>query len=173
MFQLPRTLRLRPTLSIPSAILRDSLRVPSRRFSLRSGSAPTNVQHVRFRQPSFFSPRRFATFAIYTACFGGYLYYVSPEIEVAIEEVDELEDEQDEGAMEGSEESEPQEIEDWADEDSTFIPLTWSTKLPRTYYKGSDPEWQAFVQLSKDAGRQKKIYRKCPDHDPGSRNQYS
>ncbi len=31
-----------------------------------------------------------------------------------------------------------------------FIPLGFPYKLPRTYYKGTDPEWQSFIQLSKD-----------------------
>lgn len=45
----------------------------------------------------------------------------------------------------------------YADEESTFIPLTWSTKLPRSYYRGSDPEWQDFIKIAKDKSRQKKV----------------
>lgn len=36
------------------------------------------------------------------------------------------------------------------DEDTIFIPLGFAYQLPRKSYKGSDPEWQSFVQLSKD-----------------------
>lgn len=53
------------------------------------------------------------------------------------------------------------EVEDegplYADEDSTFVPLTWAQKMPRTYYKGSDSEWQEFVKVAKDSKRHKKI----------------
>ncbi|KAL8918013.1 MAG: hypothetical protein Q9208_007611 [Pyrenodesmia sp. 3 TL-2023] len=36
-------------------------------------------------------------------------------------------------------------------EDNTiFIPLGFAYKLPRSYYKGTDPEWQSFVELSKN-----------------------
>ncbi|KAI4255308.1 MAG: hypothetical protein LQ352_002640 [Teloschistes flavicans] len=36
------------------------------------------------------------------------------------------------------------------DEDAIFIPLGFAYELPRNFYKGSDPEWQSFVRLSKD-----------------------
>ncbi|KAK5134383.1 hypothetical protein LTR08_006563 [Meristemomyces frigidus] len=49
------------------------------------------------------------------------------------------------------------EADEWAHKDSTFIPLTWSTELPRSYYKGTDPEWQAFLQIAKDLPRYKRI----------------
>jgi hypothetical protein len=39
-------------------------------------------------------------------------------------------------------------------QDSLFIPLGWTRPCPRTYYKGSDPEWQEFAKLSTDMGRQ-------------------
>lgn len=35
--------------------------------------------------------------------------------------------------------------------------MTWATKLPRTFYKGSDPEWQEFVKIAKDKPRHKKL----------------
>lgn len=47
--------------------------------------------------------------------------------------------------------------DDELDEDSLFIPMTWATKMPRTFYKGSDPEWQEFVKIAKDKERHKKI----------------
>lgn len=45
----------------------------------------------------------------------------------------------------------------YSQEDSLFIPMTWSTKLPRQFYRGSDPEWQEFVKVAKDKTRIKKI----------------
>lgn len=44
----------------------------------------------------------------------------------------------------------------YAQEDSTFIPLTWSKKLPRSFYRGSDPEWQEFIRFANDRPRHKK-----------------
>ncbi|KAL8971759.1 MAG: hypothetical protein Q9197_003112 [Variospora fuerteventurae] len=40
--------------------------------------------------------------------------------------------------------------EDSVEDDTIFIPLGFPYKLPRRYYKGTDPEWQSFIQLSKD-----------------------
>ncbi|KAK3720868.1 hypothetical protein LTR37_003531 [Vermiconidia calcicola] len=65
----------------------------------------------------------------------------------------------------------------YADDSSTFIPLTWSTKLPRTYYRGSDPEWQEFVKIARDKSRHKKVqdelvqivYTGCTQHPTISR----
>ncbi|EME79681.1 uncharacterized protein MYCFIDRAFT_204907 [Pseudocercospora fijiensis CIRAD86] len=86
-------------------------------------------------------------------------------VEVSLEEVE------DEG---GEEEEEVEDGEDvgYASEDSLFIPLTWSKKMPRTFYKGSDPEWQEFVKIAKDKQRHKKIqdelvqtvYSNCQKH---------
>jgi len=77
-----------------------------------------------------------------------------PEIEVEIEEVGGVEEEGKEGAAGQVSDGE----DEWADVDSTFVPLTWAKKLPRTYYKGSDPEWQEFRKIAKDQPRQKKVY---------------
>lgn len=80
-------------------------------------------------------------------------------------------------------EAEVEEVEDedegpfYAADDSTFIPLTWSTKLPRTYYKGSDPEWQEFIRIAKNPTLHKAIqselvqivYTGCTQHPSISR----
>lgn len=39
------------------------------------------------------------------------------------------------------------------EDDTYFIPLGLPYPLPREYYKGSDPEWQSFVQLSENRER--------------------
>ncbi len=46
------------------------------------------------------------------------------------------------------------------DEDALFIPFSWPKQQPRTFYKGSDPEWQEFIRLSKDPQRHKDIQRR-------------
>lgn len=97
---------------------------------------------VRFLPPPLFTPLRVATFFLYTSCLVGYVWYFFPELEIEIQEGD------DEVQISDSE---------FADENSLFIPLTWAKKLPRSFYKGSDPEWQEFVKVSKDKARHKKI----------------
>ena len=84
------------------------------------------------------------------------------DVEIEFVDDEEVEQEADNGQKaEGEGEEGEEEAEDgppfYADEDSTFIPLTWSTKLPRTFYRGSDPEWQEFIKVAKDKSRHKKI----------------
>lgn len=53
-----------------------------------------------------------------------------------------------------------EEEEDELDEEDLepiFIPLGWAKPTQRTFYKGSDPEWQEFVKFSKDQERHKRI----------------
>ena len=38
-------------------------------------------------------------------------------------------------------------------EDALFIPLWFAREKPKTFYKGTDPEWQSFVDFSKDRKR--------------------
>jgi hypothetical protein len=86
--------------------------------------------------------------------------YMDVEIEFIDDE--ELEQEQETAQRaEGEEEEDAEEEEDgppfYADDENTFIPLTWSKKMPRTYYRGSDPEWQEFIKIAKDKGRHRKV----------------
>ncbi|KAL8708300.1 MAG: hypothetical protein Q9220_006775 [cf. Caloplaca sp. 1 TL-2023] len=74
-----------------------------------------------------------------------------------------VDDEEDESAKRESEKlheikngldpAEPQEKDAEEDEDTLFIPLGFAYKLPQRYYKGSDPEWQSFVELARDRKR--------------------
>jgi len=112
---------------------------------------------VRFKKGPFFTWRRFATFTLYggTVYFGIKFVFSYLHLDITVEILDEDEDK-------GEQDAQPQEEEEhegpfYADEDSTFIPLTWATKLPRTFYRGSDPEWQDFVKMAKDKPRHKKI----------------
>ncbi|KAI5205643.1 hypothetical protein AUEXF2481DRAFT_1851 [Aureobasidium subglaciale EXF-2481] len=99
---------------------------------------------VRFQNPPLFTPLRIASFILYSSCLIGYVWYFFPELEIEIQEG--VADEQ--TTLSDS---------DFAHEDSFFIPMTWAKKLPRSFYKGSDPEWQEFVKVSKDKARHKKI----------------
>lgn len=42
-------------------------------------------------------------------------------------------------------------------EDALFIPLGLARQKPQTFYKGTDPEWQSFVDFSKDRKRSQLI----------------
>lgn len=117
--------------------------------------ASLNPYKVRFRNPGL-TPRRLATFALYSTCFTAYLWYFVPEVEVEVEI-----QEGDQHAARSADFVDAGSFgqEDYAEDDSFFIPLTWAWKLPRTYYKGSDPEWQEFVKVAKDQPRHKRINR--------------
>lgn len=42
-------------------------------------------------------------------------------------------------------------------EDALFIPLGFARQKPQAFYKGTDPEWQSFVDFSKDRKRSQLI----------------
>ena len=57
------------------------------------------------------------------------------------------------GEAEGKEEEEDVDVPEEMPENAVFIPLGWAKKKPKTFYKGTDPEWQSFVDFSKDRKR--------------------
>lgn len=42
-------------------------------------------------------------------------------------------------------------------EEAIFIPLGWPRECPKTYYKGTDPEWQSFLEFNQDRKRSMRI----------------
>ena len=54
----------------------------------------------------------------------------------------------------------PVEEEFEGDEDAICIPLTIAKKMPREYYKGSDPEWHEFRKWAADKDQMQKVYSK-------------
>lgn len=98
--------------------------------------------------------KKAVTWAVYISLPYALWTYINEYIDIHIEEI-EVEDEK---QNEWQEQKEGDEEEDeFADEDSWFIPMTWATKLPRVFYKGSDPEWQEFVKIAKDKPLHKKL----------------
>jgi hypothetical protein len=155
MFRLSRAFQLRQQIPIRRPV-RSQPRIHSRYNSNRtSNHAPQNIQAVRFRSPVF-SMKRFITLGIYIAMPYACWVYLTQSIEIQIEEVEVGSQNQHNEAQWEVQEGEGEE-DDYADEDSTFIPMTWATKLPRTFYKGSDPEWREFVKIAKDKPRHKKL----------------
>lgn len=135
------------------SVLRTHIARQTRRSISRWSKPDENAhyQPVRIVTPLFHA-RRLATFALYTGCIGGYLYWLSPEVVLEVEEV-----ETDQQGRPVKSEQEGQD-EEFAEADSRFIPMTWASPLPVEYYKGSDPEWQEFRKVATDQPRQKRIY---------------
>ncbi|KAL1311614.1 hypothetical protein AAFC00_001725 [Neodothiora populina] len=154
--------------SLPShtRVLRSQLtrRAPySKSSATRSEHQALHPYKVRFQSPGW-TPRRLATFSLYSACITGYLWYFAPEVEVEIQ----VEEQSQDGVTHASNDADFQpagalEDSEFSEEDSFFIPLTWARKLPRTYYKGSDPEWQEFVKVAKDKPRHGRISNELAD----------
>ena len=100
------------------------------------------------------------TVAIAAATYG-LAQYLGLEIE--IEEIDEgshagrsASSEQDGWEVAGT----AHDDEDEEDNAILFLPTGFARPGPRTYYKGSDPEWQMFKQIASDRTRANKIRRK-------------
>lgn len=74
------------------------------------------------------------------------------EAKQAPEEFDTREEEES-GAEVDEEEGDDVEVPSEPPEDAWFIPLGLARQRPQTFYKGSDPEWQSFVEFSHDKKR--------------------
>ncbi|OCK73746.1 hypothetical protein K432DRAFT_364472 [Lepidopterella palustris CBS 459.81] len=109
------------------------------RHSVRHESNAVKVQRVRFQQ-QVFTKRRLLSALIYSSAFLTFWHFVLP----AIDDEDEAEDEH--YHEEGGEELEP-----------IFIPLGITKARPRTFYKGSDPEWQEFRKIAPDQAKHAKM----------------
>ncbi|KAK4550341.1 hypothetical protein LTR36_003308 [Oleoguttula mirabilis] len=187
MYQLPRALRLRQQ----HPIFRHAQRQHQRNFSqiqrharaqlaFRPGGEVVRYQAVRFKRPGFFTWRRLATTVLYGGVVYAYANVIGRYLEI---EVEILEDDETDAKQQNKKDGEGKEVTEaeaaaaeegpfYAEEDSTFIPMTWATKAPRTFYRGSDPEWQDFVKIAKDKPRHKKlqnelvqmVYSGCTKH---------
>lgn len=116
---------------------------------------------MRFRSP-FFTWKTGVTWILYGTVTYAYVQFFMRHVDIQIEEIEEEQHEEQPVSRKAEHEGEWEEQEEgdedeYAEEDSTFIPMTWATKLPRSFYKGSDPEWRAFVKFAKDKPRHKKI----------------
>ncbi|KAF2772083.1 hypothetical protein EJ03DRAFT_267283 [Teratosphaeria nubilosa] len=168
MYQLPCALRLRQQpLRLPSPLHHHLRHRQNLRFRPRQRhfSETVRVQNVRFRKPPFFTWRRLGTIVVYGLVIYGYSYVLGHFIDVKIEMADNNEDSERDGqeVEDGEEEDEEEEDDEMVMEGSTFIPMTWGKKMPRTYYKGSDPEWQEFIKVAKDKERHKRIQHQLID----------
>ncbi|TKA78108.1 hypothetical protein B0A49_01792 [Cryomyces minteri] len=115
------------------------------------------VQQVRFKSPGI-TVRRLVTTLLYTGCFLVYLHYVFPDVDDDEEEPTWRKRKHPRYPI-PKEEGPPtagKDEEDY-DDDALFIPLGFAQKMPRTYYRGSDPEWQEFIKFAGDSKRYKAV----------------
>ncbi|KAF2482280.1 hypothetical protein BDY17DRAFT_298259 [Neohortaea acidophila] len=165
MHRLPRALafprqpsqvsRWRPPLHTPRIQRRWKSRTPYGR-----DGEPMRHQVVRFKSPSW-SLRRVVTLGLYTGAAYGFGRVLWRQLDIEIEFVEEEElaqNQQGQNAL-GEADEAAEEGPFYADENSIFIPLTWSKQMPRSYYRGTDPEWSEFIRVAKDPPRQKLIYK--------------
>ena len=130
---------------------------------------PIRYQVVRFQKPSFSSRSRAFKIAFYSVLIGTNLWLLGRylDIEIELEVADEETAKQGHwhgGLGEASVGNEQDEDgPSIPDEDSFFIPLTWPKEAPRTFYKGSDPEWQEFVRVARDNPRSRRIQQELLD----------
>lgn len=167
MHRMPRalTLRSRP-LTTPKSLRRNPPEIQYRsksHFLRRSDHEPFRTHEVRFVRPSIFKHprflyRRIASIALYGATAYLVFSYASQYVSIEIEYADDAENTQSDNIAEGEAVEEDGEEPMFADEDSWFIPMTMAQKLPREYYRASDPEWQEFIKVAKDKKRQKGIH---------------
>ena len=61
---------------------------------------------------------------------------------------------QDETGEQTEEGEEEVDIPETMPEDAIFIPLGFARQRPETFYKGTDPEWQSFIEYRKDRERE-------------------
>jgi hypothetical protein len=111
------------------------------------------MRHTSSTTPADFYSRLVGTIAV-AAAFWGLSRYISVEIEV--EKADAKgQDPASPGAIGGAEEDE--EDDDDTEDILLFLPTGLSRPGPKTFYKGSDPEWQEFKKLATDRPRVERI----------------
>ena len=146
MYRLPRAFRLRQQPFVrPRIVNQLSQRRPQSRIAYRQNGEAVRFQSVRFLKSRFRSgPFKTIYILMIAAC--GFDAMRRAGI-ITIETVEESD--------------QAQEMDDDKEfgDDDLFIPLTWGKKMPRTFYKGSDPEWQEFVKVAKDKKRHNDIQK--------------
>ena len=65
----------------------------------------------------------------------------------------EIGDKANDGEQEDNVDEDGVQVPETMPEDAFFIPLGRVRQTPETHYKGSDPEWQSFVEFGQDRAR--------------------
>ena len=145
-----------------SSASRRPFRLPSSRNRFADGSTFT-IQRVRFQRQPIFTRKRLASALLYAVPAYVVWHYFFPVVaELDID--DQAQRISGSGGVDVQRNTRPDEEEDdddeyEGDEDAFFIPFSWPKELPRTYYRGSDPEWQEYVKFSRDEEKHKDVQR--------------
>ncbi|KAL8779394.1 MAG: hypothetical protein Q9213_006962 [Squamulea squamosa] len=94
--------------------------------------------------------KRFLSPIAKSLAWGGLVCYIVGALFVDDDEEDVKGSESKVGEDESLVKQESEDENEDEDGSSFFVPLGFAYQLPQTFYKGSDPEWQSFVQLSKN-----------------------
>ncbi|KAF1959404.1 hypothetical protein CC80DRAFT_440888 [Byssothecium circinans] len=135
------------------------------RRAARDGHETIHIQRVHLQRRFFTKPRVVGTaFALGgTYAFLAWFDGVLEKLELEEEEgavAGPKKSESDEGAREGREitDAEEDEVDEEEEEEGLiFFPTGFSRPKPKTFYKGSDPEWQEFVKIAPDRKRLDRI----------------
>ncbi|KAI8940313.1 hypothetical protein NX059_004009 [Plenodomus lindquistii] len=169
--RLPRNIRQNPRagLMFRAQVLRRNFslfnRVPHSRIvrsAARDGHESIIIHRFRIQKPVFSRTRLVGTIVVALALHG-LTRYLGVEVEVQV-----VSEEERKAARNGHTNNEwqhaGQEITDEDSEDDDgmdnvllFLPTGLSRPGPRTFYKGSDPEWQEFRRIATDKPRAEKI----------------
>ena len=148
-------------------------RVPTSRIvqsAARDGHESITIHRVRIRKPFLSRQRLVGAVAIGIATYG-LGHYLGLEVEIEEEEVEEerkpgrwkKQVRKEDGSVEEVDDEEANEEDEEEDEDEEyddailFLPTGFSRLKPKTFYKGSDPEWQEFKKVSQDKARIERI----------------
>ncbi|EDU50784.1 predicted protein [Pyrenophora tritici-repentis Pt-1C-BFP] len=144
-------------------------RVPYSRLinsAAHNGHESIIIHRVRIRQPFFRRSRLVGTFIFATATFA-IVQSLGVKVEVEIKEIEAKDKkpspsaspEEDGWTTVGQEvdEDEDEEEEEEEEEALLFLPTGFSRPQKKTFYKGTDPEWQEFRKLATDRPRLEKI----------------
>ncbi len=155
-------------------------RVPASRIvqsAARDGHESITIHRVRIRRPFLSRQRLVGVVAIATATYG-LGHYLGLEVEVEEQEVDQSKpgrwkkqvrredgslDEVDDEEANDEEDDEEEDDEEEYDDAILFFPTGFSRLKQKTFYRGSDPEWQEFKKLSQDKARIERIRQELVD----------
>jgi hypothetical protein len=129
---------------------RQQLRLPENGARIIQNGSPVTFYRVRFRSSPLFSRKRVKNGIMYSLP----ILYLLYTLDIDFGEEEEVEEEGKDGFTRvgaGEEEDE---------EEGMFIPFTWPKEQPRTYYKGSDPEWKEFIKFAKNKTIHKDVQSK-------------
>jgi hypothetical protein len=115
------------------------------------------MRHLSSQTTTEFCSRLIGTLAVASA-FWGLSQYISVEVEVEKVEENGQDPANPSAVGDGTEkEDDDEEYEDAL----LFLPTGFSRPRPKTFYRGSDPEWQEFKKLATDRPKVEKIRSKC------------